>query len=302
MNPQTTPVQNTSDLTAQLWRIVRSAKRSDIKSVHALISKMTRSQTAAVMALKLLYWFPRARKADGWVYKSWRDWKAECDLSQSQVKRVHSAACLERIGIERKIMKANGSPTMHYRIDVECFLRCVSDFLGVPVTQLQIWIQPVPNPDPAPAHEAESDETIGRKQPVQDGRNDQLQVVETAKTITGIYKQDRQSQQEQTTQQHAVVVDQGGIEADRSKLQSALELIGICSGKAGSLVSQYSLERLREVLEHACRASVSNPAGFVVRALEESWQFTDFSRSRQDSSAADPTAYVSGKYAAYVNC
>ena len=301
MNPQTISVQNTLDLTTQLWRIVRSANRSEIKSVHALISKMTGSQTAAVMSLKLLYWFPRATKADGWVYKSWRDWKAECDLSQSQVKRVHAAGCLEQIGIERKVMKANGSPTMHYRINVQYFLCCVADFLDVPTTQVRAWIQPDLTPDSAPVEEPDSDQTIGRNQPIPDGPNDQTKVAETAKTITGIYQQDLPPQYEQTTQQQTVVVEQVDNEIDRSKLQRELEAIGICKSKAGFLVSRYAQERLREVLEHALSSSVSNPAGFVVQALRQSWHLRATFQERQDSGSEDPMAYVRGKFAAYIN-
>ena len=273
MNLQSISISHAPDLTAQLGSIVRSANRPDIKSVYALISKMTGSQAATVMTLRLLYWFPRARKADGWVYKSWRDWKAECDLSQSQVKRINP----------------------------EQFLVRIAEFLDMPAKQVHAWIRPEPNSDSARIDEADSDQTIGRKQPVQDSRNDQSQVAETAKTITGIYQQDQHSLQRQTTQQQAVVVDPADGEADRSKLQHELETIGICRSKAGILASQYALERLREVLDHASDSSVSNPAGFAVRALEESWRFTDFGRSRQDSGTADPMAYVSGKYAAYVN-
>ena len=37
-------------------------------------------------------------------------------------------------------------------------------------------------------------QTIGRKPPIPDGENDQSHVAKTAKTITGIYQQDQQSQ------------------------------------------------------------------------------------------------------------
>jgi len=167
MNHQTTVhttlFHHTPDLIAQLWRVVRSAKRSDIRSVQSLFGKMTGSQSAAVMVLKLLYWFPRTTKADGWVYKSWRDWKAECDLSQNQVKRVHAEGYLERIGIERKLMKANGTPTMHYRIDVERFLSYVAAFFDVPTPEIHAWIQPEADPAPASIDVVNSDQSIGRK-------------------------------------------------------------------------------------------------------------------------------------------
>ncbi len=106
-----------SDLLARLQNVVRQLNRPDIRTVSALIGKVIGDQNAGLMAVRLLHWFPRSKKAGGWVYKSWRDWNAKCNLSQAQVKRVHGKGFLEMIGIERTIMKANGTPTVHYRLD-----------------------------------------------------------------------------------------------------------------------------------------------------------------------------------------
>jgi hypothetical protein len=105
------------DLLARLQNVVRQLNRPDIRTVSALIAKVIGDQNAGLMAVRLLHWFPRSKKVGGWVYKSWRDWNAECNLSQAQVKRVHGKGLLETIGIERTIMKANGTPTVHYRLD-----------------------------------------------------------------------------------------------------------------------------------------------------------------------------------------
>ena len=53
----------TPDLLARLHQVVRNAGRSDIRSVPALIGKMIGNQNAAIMCLRLLYRFPRSRKA-----------------------------------------------------------------------------------------------------------------------------------------------------------------------------------------------------------------------------------------------
>jgi hypothetical protein len=74
-------------------------------------------RNAGQMVVRLLHWFPKVKKLGGWVYKSWRDWNAECNLSQAQFKRVHRKVVLESIGIERTIMKANGTPTVHLPLD-----------------------------------------------------------------------------------------------------------------------------------------------------------------------------------------
>src|SRR5690349_8872735 len=77
------------DLLARLQNVVRQLNRSDIRTVSALIAKVIGNQNAGLMAVRLLHWFPKSKKAAGWVYKSWRDWNAECNLSQAQVKWVH---------------------------------------------------------------------------------------------------------------------------------------------------------------------------------------------------------------------
>ena len=83
MNPitESDTNRNSLDLLAQLRQIVCHAGRSDIRSVSALLSKVIGSQNAALMCVRLLYWFPRATKRGGWVYKSWRDWNAECNTT-----------------------------------------------------------------------------------------------------------------------------------------------------------------------------------------------------------------------------
>ena len=96
-----------------------------------LLPRFTGDQNAGLMATRLLHWFPRSKKAGGWVYKSWRDWNAECNLSQSQVKRVHGKGFLEAIGIERMLMKANGTPTVHYRLDENKLIHKMAEFLDI---------------------------------------------------------------------------------------------------------------------------------------------------------------------------
>jgi hypothetical protein len=92
------------------------------------------------MAVRLLHWFPRAKKAGGWVYKWWRDWNAECNLSQAQVKRVHGKGFLETIGIERTIMKANGTPTVHYHLDENQLIQKLGEFLEIMPLCIKMWM------------------------------------------------------------------------------------------------------------------------------------------------------------------
>src|SRR5688572_19767287 len=175
------------DLLAHLQNVVRQLNRSDIRTVSALIAKALGDQNAALMCVRLLHWFPRAKNAGGWVYKSWRDWNAECNLSQAQVKRVHSKGLLAAIGIERKTMKPNGTPTVHYRLDETQLVNRLAAFLEVLPLQIQLWMgseTPNENSQAHPSYEAVSDQLDERNQPILLGEDEPMNTAENAQSIT----------------------------------------------------------------------------------------------------------------------
>jgi hypothetical protein len=90
------------DLLARLQNVVRQLNRADIRTVTSLMAKVLGDKNAAEMCVRLLHWFPRSKKLGGWVYKSWRDWDAECNLSQAQVKRVHGKCILKVLALNAK--------------------------------------------------------------------------------------------------------------------------------------------------------------------------------------------------------
>ena len=70
----------------------------------------------ALWLSQLAYWQPKAKRTDGFVYKSYDEWEKETGLSKYQIKR--SADKAEDMGIvEVKLKRANGAPTLHYRIN-----------------------------------------------------------------------------------------------------------------------------------------------------------------------------------------
>ena len=201
------------DLLARLQNVVRELNRPDIRTVSSLIAKAIGDQNAGLMAVRLLHWFPRAKKIGGWVYKSWRDWNAECNLSQSQVKRVHSNGFLEVIGIERTIMKANGTPTVHYRLDENQLIQRLGEFLEIMPLRIKMWMwTETPNEDSqsSPSHEAGTDQLNEHNQPSSFDQDGPIYSVETAKSITDSDLQTRQHKYNQDIQHNsysAAVVD-----------------------------------------------------------------------------------------------
>jgi DnaD/phage-associated family protein len=84
---------------------------------------------AALILSQLVYWSDRGGRNDGWIYKSFVDWKTETSLSQYQVTR----ACdkLKKAGmLETDIKLANGAPTTHYRVNLEMLTNWIIKFLN----------------------------------------------------------------------------------------------------------------------------------------------------------------------------
>ena len=117
-------------LTSQtLHQFIIELQLDEIQTMDALLVQMMQDHAAARMIARILYWRDKAVKFGGWVWKSWRDWRAECGLSQGQIKRVHREGVLEDYGMARSLMKANGAPTTHYLLDEDAFIRKLADFL-----------------------------------------------------------------------------------------------------------------------------------------------------------------------------
>ena len=69
----------------------------------------------ALMLSQLIYWSDKGKQEDGYIYKSDADWEKEIGVSRRQSRRARKRLC--ELGlIEIKIKKANGAPTVHYRL------------------------------------------------------------------------------------------------------------------------------------------------------------------------------------------
>ena len=122
----------------------------EIQTVDALLIRLVGDRVAGTMLKTLIYWMPKSVRADGNVYKSWRHWMAECVLSIAQIKRIHHKGILEQFGIERKLKKADGAPTNHYKVNFTDLLKKVADFLMVQVEQVKTWMLDDASPLKAP--------------------------------------------------------------------------------------------------------------------------------------------------------
>lgn len=91
----------------------------------------------AIFLNKLLYWTERSQSPQKWVYKTYQDWFEELGFKESVIRRLiygdkhtkTSKRTLSDIGVEVRVKRApNGSPTCHYRINLDVFLDAIRSF------------------------------------------------------------------------------------------------------------------------------------------------------------------------------
>lgn len=77
--------------------------------------KMTGDINQAILLNQIIYWSDRSTRKDGYFYKSYPEWAEEIFLTKYQV--TTAANKLKEKGlISTKLMKANGAPTLHYKV------------------------------------------------------------------------------------------------------------------------------------------------------------------------------------------
>jgi hypothetical protein len=86
------------------------------------------SLEGGVFLSQLLYWCDKG--SGEWFYKSHKEWHAETFLSEYQVRQA-SKRSIELGFLETKLKKANGAPTVHYRLDTEKFMDSILKFLSI---------------------------------------------------------------------------------------------------------------------------------------------------------------------------
>ena len=153
------------DILNQLRELIFRLNRDDVTTVQSLLKRITGDQIATIMLTRLLYWLPKSQT--GWVFKSWRDWEAECGLTRAQVKRVHGSGLLEAVGVQRELRKARGAPTVHYRVDLDLLFEKIADQLGIAVDDIAGAGRDRPEPlsDNSPIDTTTSAQTVCPKSP-----------------------------------------------------------------------------------------------------------------------------------------
>jgi hypothetical protein len=70
----------------------------------------------ALFLSQVIYWSDKGGRGDGWFYKTDKEWKDELSLSEYECKKARDKLSQEGVLLLDK-KKANGVPTMHYKVD-----------------------------------------------------------------------------------------------------------------------------------------------------------------------------------------
>lgn len=96
-----------------------------IITVPKIYVSITGDYQTAILLNRIIFWSDRTKGMDGYFHKTYDEWEKELLLSKYQVSRCVKA--LKKLGlVETKTKKANGSPTIHYKINMETLVSLVS--------------------------------------------------------------------------------------------------------------------------------------------------------------------------------
>jgi hypothetical protein len=96
--------------------------------------KYTGDLTTAVLLNQIVFYSDKSKRKDGFFYKTYKEWEEEVCLTERQVR--HSIKKLKDKGIiETQLKKANGSPTVHYKLLFDKFAESILTFCQNPTLQ-----------------------------------------------------------------------------------------------------------------------------------------------------------------------
>ncbi|MGI6836149.1 hypothetical protein RY280_23550 [Bacillus paralicheniformis] len=95
-------------------------------TIPAMFIELTGDYNTASLLNQIIFWSDKSPRKDGWFYKTYEEWTEELLLSKKQVMR--SAGKLEDSGIiERKVKRAEGSPTVHYKLNFDVLIQQIQE-------------------------------------------------------------------------------------------------------------------------------------------------------------------------------
>ena len=138
---QPNPLSTAEDLRKQVIRLMQANGEDTRGNILVLpqvfLEFLDYDHKMALFLNHLLYWQSRTKHPQRWVYKSYHDLFNELGFKESVIRRLlhgdpktrQHQRTLTEIGVEVKVKRApNGSPTNHFRINLDVFLGAIRSF------------------------------------------------------------------------------------------------------------------------------------------------------------------------------
>ncbi|MEK4715369.1 hypothetical protein [Sporosarcina sp. FSL K6-5500] len=77
--------------------------------------EITGNLAESILLNQIVFYSDKSKRKDGFFYKSYKEWEEETCLTERQV-RYATKKLKDKGLIETKLLKANGSPTVHYKL------------------------------------------------------------------------------------------------------------------------------------------------------------------------------------------
>ena len=228
-----------NSLIPRLQILVKNLEREDLTTVEALLVDMTGSRVAAQMLERLLLWWPKAKNPEGWVYKSQDEWWAELRVKANELTKAKGA--LEMAGVIIQVKQA--------AVRSE---KGMNGWAAAPVRHYRLDLRRFLKRLAATLATSLKKLAALMKKPFAEGVKNVLP--NGQKTITTSL---------QTNLQTDVVVKQQAVQV--------VKTLGIKTDRALKLVGQFDAEQILQLAAVARQRASKNPAGWLIRALEQHW-------------------------------
>lgn len=92
---------------------------------HPVLARAFGGVNEALLWQQIHYWSDKGRLEDGWIYKTKEELEEETTLTRDQQDRARKN--LEKLGVlKTEVRKANGAPTLHYKVDEDAVVSLIS--------------------------------------------------------------------------------------------------------------------------------------------------------------------------------
>ena len=104
--------------------IKQMSGQANMITVPRIYIEFTGDLSTAVVLNQIVYWSDKTKRTDGYFYKSYKEWTDEICLTERQIR--YAVKKLKELGfLETELKKANGAPTVHYKLDYDKLLESI---------------------------------------------------------------------------------------------------------------------------------------------------------------------------------